>query len=109
MFCGLQQGDIMGYGKERPCKKCSKIKPIMARGLCSACFSSEKKAGSLDNFPATRPAADRTVKNPQRLVDMLLQELRNIAQANPRFWDNPSDFQGWAQSRARHAISQVEG
>jgi NMD protein affecting ribosome stability and mRNA decay len=99
----------MGYGKERPCKKCGEVKPIMARGLCSACFTSEKNSGTLDNFPAARPAISRKSKDPQRLIDLLLQELRNIAKANPCVWEEPSDFQGWAQSRARHAISQVEG
>lgn len=99
----------MGYGKDRPCKKCGKTKPIMARGLCCSCFTEEKNAGTLDNFPATRPASVGKPKNPQRLVDLLLQELRNIAQANPCLWDDPRDFQGWAQSRARYAISQVEG
>lgn len=98
----------MGYGPERPCKKCMKIKPIMARGLCTTCFTEEKNAGTLDNFPASRPANSPKSKNPQRLVDLLLQELKNIAAANPRLWDNPEDFQGWAQSRARHAISMVD-
>lgn len=46
----------MGYGKERPCKKCSQIKPVVARGLCSACFAQEKKAGTLENFPVGSPA-----------------------------------------------------
>lgn len=39
----------------------------------------------------------------------LLQELQNIANAKPSTWDDPTDFQGWAQSRARFAISKVLG
>lgn len=39
----------------------------------------------------------------------LLQELRNIADAKPDTWDDPSDFRAWAQSRARHAISKLLG
>jgi hypothetical protein len=46
----------MGYGKARPCKKCSRVKQIVARGLCSACFAQEKKTGTLDNFPVGSPA-----------------------------------------------------
>ena len=97
----------MGYGKERPCKKCLHTKPIMARGLCTTCFTVEKNAGTLGNFPASR-AKNPTRQNPLRLVDLLLQELKNIAQANPQLWDDPSDFQGWAQSRARWAIAKAE-
>ena len=52
----------MGYGKERPCKKCLSVKLIMARGLCTSCFSSCKKAGTLDEYPALKPPV---VRNPQ--------------------------------------------
>lgn len=41
----------MGYGKARPCKKCTLVKPVVARGLCSACFSEARKTGTLDDFP----------------------------------------------------------
>lgn len=39
----------------------------------------------------------------------LLAELQNIANAHPATWDDPSDFQGWAQSRARAAIAKAKG
>ena len=39
----------------------------------------------------------------------LLDELQNIANASPHTWDDPSDFQGWAQSRARAAIAKAKG
>lgn len=41
----------------------------------------------------------------------LLEELRNIAKANPREWDEETrdQFQQWAQSRARHTIAKAEG
>ena len=41
----------------------------------------------------------------------LIQELRNIASANPREWDEEmrDQFQQWAQSRARHTIAKAEG
>jgi type II secretory pathway component PulK len=39
----------------------------------------------------------------------LLDELQNIANARPETWDDPSDFQGWAQSRARAAIAKAKG
>jgi len=43
--------------------------------------------------------------------DTLLEELKNIANANPKTWDaDMSDqFQQWAQSRARAVIARVEG
>jgi hypothetical protein len=58
-----QKGLKMGYGKERPCKKCSEVKPVVARGLCSACFAQEKKAGTLENFPVGSPATRIKSKN----------------------------------------------
>lgn len=41
----------------------------------------------------------------------LLEELRNIAKANPREWDEETrdQFQQWAQSRARHTITKATG
>ena len=39
----------------------------------------------------------------------LLAELQNIANANTRDWDDPSDFKAWAQSRARAAIAKATG
>ena len=41
----------------------------------------------------------------------LLAELRYIANANPREWheETRSDFQAWAQNRARAAIAKAEG
>lgn len=39
----------------------------------------------------------------------LLAELKNIVTAQPTKWDDPNDFQGWAQSRARAAIQKAVG
>ena len=41
----------------------------------------------------------------------LLAELRYIANANPHEWheETRSDFQAWAQNRARAAIAKAEG
>lgn len=39
----------------------------------------------------------------------LLQELRNIANADTVEWDDRSEFEAWAKSRARAAIAKVEG
>ena len=43
----------------------------------------------------------------------LLQELRNIANADYRHWEDghntAEEFVLWAKSRARHAISKAEG
>jgi len=51
----------MGYGKERPCKKCTEPKLIVARGLCSSCFSRMKNLGRLEEFPTLKPAV-KTIK-----------------------------------------------
>ena len=41
----------------------------------------------------------------QREIATLQTELRNIAEAKPHKWDDPSDFRAWAQNRARHALT----
>ena len=38
----------------------------------------------------------------------LAKELQNIANANTRDWDDPTDFKAWSQSRARHAVEQAQ-
>lgn len=40
--------------------------------------------------------------------DELLQGLRYIANADTVEWDDPSEFEAWAKSRARAAIEKVE-
>jgi hypothetical protein len=39
----------------------------------------------------------------------LLQELRNIANADTAEWDDRSEFEAWAKSRARFAIANATG
>ena len=39
----------------------------------------------------------------------LLQELRNIANADTAEWDDRSEFEAWAKSRAQAAISMATG
>ena len=39
----------------------------------------------------------------------LLQELRNIANADTAEWDDRSEFEAWAKSRARAAIAKATG
>ena len=39
----------------------------------------------------------------------LLQELKNIANAKTAEWDDPTDFEAWAKSRARAAIAKATG
>ena len=38
----------------------------------------------------------------------LLQELKNIANADTKDWDDPKDFKAWAQSRARTLVAKIE-
>lgn len=62
----------------------------------------------LNSFPSPQEAAA-----PEPVNEMLLAELQNIANANPKNWDAPyndsASFQAWAQSRARAAIEKVGG
>ena len=39
----------------------------------------------------------------------LLQELRNIANADTTEWDDRAEFEAWAKSRARSAITKATG
>lgn len=39
----------------------------------------------------------------------LLQELRNIANANTAEWDDRSEFESWVKSRARSAYEKATG
>ena len=47
----------------------------------------------------------------ERQRDELLEELGNIARANPKKWDEEvrDQFQQWVQNRARAAIASVKG
>jgi len=38
----------------------------------------------------------------------LRQELRNIANADTKEWDDPTQFEAWAKSRARHTLDAIE-
>ena len=39
----------------------------------------------------------------------LLQELKNIANADTVEWDDPTEFEAWAKNRARAAIAKATG
>ena len=39
----------------------------------------------------------------------LLQELRNIANADTAEWDDKTEFEAWAKNRARAAIAKATG
>ncbi|RQW89905.1 MAG: hypothetical protein EHM79_02035 [Geobacter sp.] len=66
----------MGYGKEKPCKRCGESKLIQARGLCQACFSSEKKAGTLDsNYPSTKRQRDQVQEAELKAHDEVTRQI----------------------------------
>lgn len=66
----------MGYGKERPCKKCSEVKLIQARGLCQRCFTAEKKAGTLDiNYPSTNQQKEQILETEIKAHDEVTREI----------------------------------
>ncbi|MGF6504691.1 hypothetical protein [Paraburkholderia sp. 32] len=54
-------------------------------------------------------AAGAEIRSLRTQNEMLRQELRNIANADTVEWDDPTEFEAWAKSRARHALSQQEG
>jgi hypothetical protein len=39
-------------------------------------------------------------------IATLEQELRNIANADTVEWDDPTEFEAWAKSRARHTLGK---
>jgi hypothetical protein len=40
-------------------------------------------------------------------LEMLRQELKNIANADTVAWDDPTEFEPWAKNRARHALAAL--
>jgi hypothetical protein len=56
--------------------------------------------------PDATAAADALEASNARIA-ALEQELRNIANADTVEWDDPTQFESWAKSRARHALSLV--
>ncbi|MFM0044058.1 hypothetical protein [Paraburkholderia sediminicola] len=53
-----------------------------------------------------RDAAD-TLEAANARIATLEQELRNIANADTVAWDDPSEFEAWAKSRARHTLGKT--
>lgn len=40
-------------------------------------------------------------------VELLRQELKNIANADTIAWDDPTEFEAWAKNRARHTLAAL--
>jgi hypothetical protein len=43
-----------------------------------------------------------------RKLELATQELKNIANANTVEWDDPTQYEAWAKSRARWALGKVD-
>lgn len=62
---------------------------------------------------AAHRAADRIESDAVALeaanarIAELEQELRNIANADTVAWDDPTEFEAWAKSRARHTLGKT--
>jgi hypothetical protein len=41
-------------------------------------------------------------------LEIATQELKNIANADTIAWDDPTEYEAWAKSRARWALGKVE-
>jgi hypothetical protein len=41
-------------------------------------------------------------------IEIATQELKNIANADTIAWDDPTEYEAWAKSRARWALGKVE-
>lgn len=54
-----------------------------------------------------REAADLIEQQVARIAE-LEQELRNIANADTVAWDDPTEFEAWAKSRARHTLGKTK-
>ena len=75
------------------------------------------KPGHDDLMPYVYEAAEALIAAELRRLHAenaeLIQELRNIASADWRKWDEemrtPDEFVDWAKSRARFAIAKAEG
>lgn len=60
-----------------------------------------------DDFEMLREAAD-TLEVANARIAALEQELRNIANADTIAWDDPTQFEAWAKSRARWTLEKVK-
>lgn len=41
-------------------------------------------------------------------AELMRQELKNIANADTVEWDDPTQYEAWAKSRARHTLAQID-
>jgi hypothetical protein len=80
----------------------------------AACWNACEGASTevLEALPFSAAVAEESRRYREAIAqrDELLAELRNIATANPRHWDEETrdQFQEWAQNRARAAIAKVQ-
>jgi molybdenum cofactor biosynthesis enzyme MoaA len=51
-----------------------------------------------------------TLENQRLRVDSeaMRQELKNIANADTVEWDDPTQYEAWAKSRARHTLGKID-
>jgi hypothetical protein len=61
-------------------------------------------AGSWSHALDDRSDAETSLQAANARIADLEQELRNIANADTVAWDDPTEFEAWAKSRARGAL-----
>ena len=64
------------------------------------------------DYPSKGNQPDDELEANARLIAAapdLLQELKNIANADTVEWDDPTEFEAWAKNRARAAIAKATG
>jgi len=102
--------DVIGYSQPSECDEEGKLKPA-SRYICELALWGQKlkiRTIALEAELKLNDEVDTDCRNllceerdaAERVRDIYRDELRNIANANPRNWEDPSDFKAWAQSRA---------
>lgn len=93
-------------GAEEACKLCN------STGHSTPCaYPTEINRQQAKRIAELVPQVETlTLENQQLRVDaeLMRQELKNIANADTIEWDDPTQYEAWAKSRARHTLAQID-
>lgn len=51
--------------------------------------------------------ACKGIADPVEALRVVMETLRGIANSKPSDWDDPTDFEAWAKSRARYTLAKL--